>query len=393
MAKITKGIVDKIEATDKDAYVWDSQLKGFGVKTTPAGRKVYLVQYRIDGRSGRTRRVTLGTHGTITADQARTEAQALLRQISRNEDPLAVSDKRKLEKTFGVLIDQFLVEHVDIKLKTRSIAEYRRLIAKLLPNALKGKRISELTRPDISRLQQSLSVTPYQANRLLAVLRKFFNWCEKNGYRADHTNPALHVDKFAESRRNRFLSELEIANLGKVLASDEITERYPPFVIAAIRLLLLTGARLNEIRSLKWEWVDFEGKCLRLPDSKTGAKAVYLNPPALQVLAELPRLEGNPHVICGDRKGAHLVNLQKPWTAIRNLAGLENVRIHDLRHTFASIAVANGMSLPLIGALLGHSQPQTTARYAHLSEDPLQKAASIIGARMSVMPLTIAKSA
>jgi integrase len=383
MAKITKSAVDTAQASDKDGYLWDSQLKGFGLKITPAGRKVYLVQYRAGGRAGKTRRVTIGTHGSITADQARTEAQALLRQISRDEDPLAVSDKKKQEKTFGVLIDQFLCEHVDIKLKTRSIAEYRRLIEKLVPKPLKAKRISELVRPDISRLQQSLSSTPYQANRLLAVLRKFFNWCEKNGYRADHTNPALHVDKFAESRRNRFLSEVEIAHLGNVLASEDVSNRHSPFVIAAIRLLSLTGARLNEILSLKWEWVDFEAKCLRLPESKTGAKTVYLNPPALQVLADLPKLDGNPHVICGERPGAHLVNLQKPWSSIRKLAGLENVRIHDLRHTFASIAVANGMSLPMIGALLGHSQPQTTARYAHLSENPLQKAATIVGLKLT----------
>lgn len=383
MAKITKSAVDTAQASDKDGYLWDSQLKGFGLKITPAGRKVYFVQYRVGGRAGKTRRVTIGTHGSITADQARTEAQALLRQISRDEDPLAVSDKKKQEKTFGVLIDQFLCEHVDIKLKTRSIAEYRRLIEKLVPKSLKEKRISELVRPDISRLQQSLSSTPYQANRLLAVLRKFFNWCEKNGYRADHTNPALHVDKFAESRRNRFLSEVEIAHLGDVLASEEIANRYSPFVIATIRLLSLTGARLSEILTLKWEWVDFEAKCLRLPDSKTGAKTVYLNPPALQVLADLPKLDGNPHVICGERPGAHLVNLQKPWSSIRKLAGLDNVRIHDLRHTFASIAVANGMSLPMIGALLGHSQPQTTARYAHLSEDPLQKAATIVGLKLT----------
>ena len=197
----------------------------------------------------------------------------------------------------------------------------------------------------------------------------------KNGYRPDHSNPAYLVDKFTEKRRERFLSELELANLGEALASAEAANRHSPYVIAAIRLLALTGARLNEILSLEWAWVDFNARCLRLPDSKTGAKTIYLSPPALQVLADLPRMDGNPFVICGERKGAHLVNLQKPWTAIRSAAGLADVRLHDLRHSYASIAVANGMSLPLIGALLGHSQPSTTARYAHLSEDPLHKAA------------------
>ncbi len=205
MARITKNAVDSSQPSEKDAYLWDSQLRGFGLKITPAGRKVYLVQYRVGGRAGKTRRVTIGAHGSITADQARSEAQALLRQISRNEDPLAGSDKRKREKTLGALIDQFLCEHVDVKLEDAFNVEYRRLIDKLLPSALRRKLIGDIQRPDISRLQQSLASTPYQANRLLAVLRKFFNWCEKNGYRPDHTNPALHVDKFAESRRNRYL--------------------------------------------------------------------------------------------------------------------------------------------------------------------------------------------
>ncbi len=182
-----------------------------------------------------------------------------------------------------------------------------------------------------------------------------------------------------------------IAHLGSVLASEGVSRRFSPFAIAAIRLLALTGARLSEILTLKWEWVDFDAKCLRLPDSKTGAKTVYLNAPAL-LACGLERLDGNPYVICGERKGAHLVNLQKPWRAIRAMAELNNVRLHDLRHTFASIAVANGMSLPMIGALLGHSQPQTTARYAHLSEDPLQKAASIVGARIATISLPKAVS-
>jgi integrase len=159
-----------------------------------------------------------------------------------------------------------------------------------------------------------------------------------------------------------------------------------PFVVAAIRLLILTGARLNEILTLKWEWIDFDNSCVRLPDSKTGAKTIYLSPPAMQVLATLPRYEDNPHVICGQKKGACLVNLQKPWDAIRARAGLDKVRIHDLRHSFASIAVASGMSLPMIGKLLGHSQPQTTARYAHLADDPMKLAADQIGKKINIMP-------
>jgi integrase len=385
MTKITKRIVDSATPLLKDTYVWDSELSGFGLKITPSGRKVYMLQYRIGGRKGRTRRVTIGTHGAITTEQARSDAQALLRQVLRNEDPLAESDRKKNEKILGVLLDQFFSDYASIRLKHRSLEEYRRLISRLLPSQLRNMKIGDVSRSDISRLQQSLSATPYQANRLLAVLSKFFNWCEKHGFRADHTNPAYHVDKYDEKRRNKFLSGLEMDRLGETLASETVAKRYGPFVIAAIRLLALTGARKGEVLGLKWEWVDIENGRVKLPDSKTGAKTLYLNSPALQVLEELPRIEGNPFVICGERKGAHLVNLQKPWSAIRRLAGLDEVRVHDLRHTYASVAVSSGMSLPMIGALLGHSQPQTTARYAHLGDDPLHQASFILGSKLAKM--------
>ena len=167
--------------------------------------------------------------------------------------------------------------------------------------------------------------------------------------------------------------------LGKALADSEKGGTASPWIIAAIRLLVFTGARHSEILTLEWEHVDLASQQLRLTESKTGRKSIYLNAPALEVLASLPRLEGNPHVICGEKEGAHLVNLQKPWRRIRKAAGLDNVRIHDLRHSFASAAAASGTSLPIIGGLLGHSQPQTTARYAHLGNDPLKAATERIG--------------
>ncbi len=152
---------------------------------------------------------------------------------------------------------------------------------------------------------------PYQANRCLALLSKFFNWTEKHGFRPDWSNPCRHIDKYKEHKRERFLSETEIVRLSETLTDAQQNGSASPWIIAAIRLLLLTGARHSEILTLKWDWVDFEQACIHLPDSKTGAKTVYLNAPALEVLANLPRIEGNPHVICGEKEGAHLVNLQK----------------------------------------------------------------------------------
>ena len=179
------------------------------------------------------------------------------------------------------------------------------------------------------------------------------------------------------------MSNDELAHLGEVLTEAEHTGTELPSAIAAIRLLLFSGCRRSEILTLQWEHVDFERQCLRLQESKTGAKTVYLSPPALEVLTGTERQEGNPYVIRGAKPGAHLVNLTKPWMRIRARAGLDDVRLHDLRHSFASVAVAGGLSLPLIGALLGHTQPQTTARYAHLAADPLRQATDLVGRRIA----------
>jgi integrase len=240
-----------------------------------------------------------------------------------------------------------------------------------------------VTRADIARLHHSLSATPYQANRLLAVLRKLFNWAEARGYRQDASNPCRHVERNPEKARERFLSAAELARLGAALDEAGRAGEVSPWMVAAMRLLVLTGARLSEILTLRWDHVALDRAELRLPDSKTGAKTIHLPPPAVELLAALPRLAGNPFVICGRREGRHLVNLEKPWRAVRARAGLDDVRLHDLRHSFASVAAAGGMSLPVIGALLGHSQPATTARYAHLAADPLKAAAAAIGERLA----------
>jgi len=380
---ISKRSVDAAKPESGDTHLWDDELAGFSLKITPAGRKVYLVQYRVGGRKGRTRRVTIGVHGQITPEQARVEAKRLLGQVASGEDPAELKQKKTGQPTLGELIKLFLLEHADAKLKASSAGEYHRLARLYLPNTLRRRLVGEITRSDIARLHLAIRDKPYQANRTLALLSKFFNWCELHGYRADGSNPCRHIEKYKENARERFLSAQELARLGAALADAEEQEMTSPFVIAAIRLLVLTGARLSEILTLQWSHVDFDQQLLRLPDSKTGKKVIYLNAPALQILTELPRVEGNPFVIVGKIEGARLINLQKPWRRIRNAAGLDDVRIHDLRHSFASVAVGSGQSLPVIGALLGHSQPQTTARYAHLAADPLRAASDDTAGRIA----------
>jgi integrase len=382
-ARITKRTVDTVHPTSKDTYLWDDELSGFGLKVTPTGRKVYLVQYRLGGRKGRTRRVTIGQHGELTPTAARIEAKRLLGEVALGRDPASDRDKAKADKTLAAVLDQFMTEHVKSKRKASTAREYQR-IAKLYVMPRLGRRpISDIKRQDVAKLHHELASKPYQANRTLALLSKFFNWAEKHGLRPDGSNPCRHVEKYRENRRDRFLSEAELARLGDALRAAEREKSATPWTIAAIRLLTFTGARLSEILTLEWEHVNEERGLLALPDSKTGRKAVHLNAPALAVLHTTPRLEGNPYVICGEKTGQHLVNLEKPWRRIRKSANLDDVRLHDLRHSFASVAASGGQSLVVIGKMLGHSQPATTARYAHLADDPVKAASDVVGARIA----------
>jgi integrase len=380
---ISKRTVDSAQPSNRDVLLWDDELPGFGLKITPRGRKVYLVQYRLGGRKGRTRRVTIGVHGRITPDQARQEAKRLLGLVATGVDPAEQRQQDKGQPTVETLLELFLSQHVATKLKDNTAASYRRLCRLHLPHRMRTMRAVDVDRRQVTRLHHDMGSKPYAANALLAVLSKFFNWCEKHGYRPDGSNPCRHVEKYKEQKRERFLSEEEMARLGEALTNAEENKTASPWTIAAIRLLVLTGARLSEILTLKWSYVDLSRGTIRLPDSKTGAKTIYLNAAAVEVLSNVPRLENNLYVICGEKPGAHLVNLQKPWRRIRKAAGLDDLRIHDLRHSFASVAAAGGMSLPMIGALLGHSQPATTARYAHLASDPLRAASESIGGRIA----------
>jgi integrase len=382
MEKLTKRRVDAANApVTGESVIWDGTLAGFGLRVRPSGSKVYFVQYRAGrGRSAPVRKVTIGRHGSPwTPDSARLEAKRLLGMVAGGADPAAAQAERRQADTLKDLANRFLEEHVAAKRKQRTGEEYQRLLEKFVLPKLGKKKLEEVTRGDIAKLHHSLAQTPYQANRVLAVCSALFTKAEAWGLRADGSNPCRHVERFPEKGRERMLSGDEFARLHVAL------ERYQgrPYVTGAIRLLLFTGCRLEEVLTLRWDDIDFDRSEIRLRDSKTGARIVQLSPPAIEVLADLPREAGNPHVIPGLKEGRNLVNLQKPWRAIRTAAGLDDVRIHDLRHSFASVAASNGQSLPMIGKMLGHKQPQTTARYAHLQSDPLKQATTEVGIRIA----------
>jgi integrase len=419
--KITKRSVDALKPAPDggEAVLWDAEVKGFGVRIQRGGGKSYVIHYRAGtGRDAPLRKLTIGKHGSPwTAETARKEAKRLLGLVENGADPAADKSDRKGAPTLAELGERFLGEHVEAKRKASTAREYRRLLERVILPALGSRKVADITRRDVERLHQVRRNTPTEANRMLACLSTAFTAAERWGLRPDGSNPCRHVEKYPQRRRERFLSPAELARLGDALAAGG-----SPYAIAAVKLLVFTGARLGEVLGLRWEWIDFERGEARLPDSKTGAKTLHLPPPALAVLAELPRLDGNPYVIVGAKEGASLVNLEKPWRAIRDRVtlgiwrdsgderiatlfaelfrkldraptadefrkaagerqivlpvGFTDVRIHDLRHAFASVAASSGMGLPIIGKMLGHSQPATTARYAHLASDPVKAAAA-----------------
>jgi integrase len=243
---------------------------------------------------------------------------------------------------------------------------------------LGGRKVHSVNRQDIAKIHHSLRETPFQANRVLALLSKMFNLSERWGLRPDNTNPCRHVERFKEKKRERYLSTEELARLGAALREAEEEGSELPSVITAIRLLIFTGARLSEILELEWENVDLEIGAFRVPDSKTGFKLIILGTPAMEVLKVTPQIMDNPYVCPGQKAGSHLASLYRTWQRIKQKANLKNVRPHDLRHSFASVGAGAGLGLPVIGALLGHKEAATTQRYAHLAADPLRRAADLI---------------
>lgn len=368
--KLTRRAVEALKANGADTVYWDGELTGFGVRVRKSGRKNYVLQTRVRGKL---RWYTIGQHGRITPDEARVAALEILAQAKMGIDPRDADAKQKAEPVMTELGRRFLEEYVLTHCKPSTQGEYRRSVELFIDPAIGEMRISEVERKDIAKLHFDLRDKPYQANRTLGVLSKMFSLAEIWGMRPDGSNPCRHVKRYKENKRERFLSPEETERLGEVLAE---AEGEMPSAVAAFRLLLLTGCRLSEIQLLRWEYV--RNDCIELPDAKTGGRVVPLGPEARAVLAALPREEDNPWVISGKKPGTHLTDLQRPWRRIRERAGLNDVRIHDLRHSYASRALALGENLTMIGKLLGHTQVQTTARYAHLARDSIQNAAARI---------------
>jgi integrase len=375
MPKLTKRLVDAAEPQATEQFIWDSEVPGFGLRVLPSGRKGYVVQYRAGRRS---RRISLGPSTVLTCEQARTRAIAIVAAARSGQDPAAERDAGHRAITLKELAERFDQEHIAIRVKASTAREYRRNLRRFILPALGQLTVTGITRADVAKFHHDLRHIPYQANRCLEVVSKMFSLAELWGFRSDGTNPRKHIRKYPEEKRERFLSAAELRRIGEVLREMEAEGVELPSAILAARLLILTGCRLNEIMSLKWSCDDLDVPALRLPESKTGAKVVHVGRPVVDLLRDARRIDSNPWVTTGTLPGKPLSDLQPFWQRVRARAGVKDVRIHDLRHTFASTAVASGQGLPMIGKLLGHTQVQTTARYAHLAAEPVRMAADAV---------------
>ncbi|MCB4771175.1 site-specific integrase [Ancylobacter sp. Lp-2] len=408
-----------LQPAEKPYIAFDATLKGFGVRVMPTGAMSYIVEYRpgSGGRSVAKRRVTVGQVGpAMSPEDARKAARDLLAGVLRGEDPAAGRTKERAMPSFAVFADTVLTEAEAIAeaqpdeahLRPGTLRNYRSLMRQHLGVAIGSMKLDAITQADVAKLHRKVGKEmPVTANRCLELIGSIFKEAGRQGLVTIGHNPAKGIPAFKEHNAERFLSDDELGRLGDALrvAEDEgipwdldpaSTSKHVPKVqktrvdpdaANVIRLLIFTGARLREILHAQWENVDLQRGFITSM-SKTGRRHIFLPPAAVEILAGMPRRDA--YVFPGTNSTAEApcprADINRPWRAVRKFAGLEDIRLHDLRHSYAATAAGNGASLHMIGKLLGHASPKTTARYAHLAHDPMrdvaERAAGKIAAAM-----------
>ena len=386
--------------TRKRVELWDTTCKSLCLRVEPSGRGTFYFRYRprAGANAGRQRRHKLGAYGALTVHEARKAATRLRAQTDAGMDPSGERAATRAAPTVVEAAERYMAEHVRVHCKPRTVRTYRDLFDLHICPALGCRKVASIGRSDVERMHQDIAKSGDSgerkggkgaANRALALFRALLNSAEVWGERPQNSNPCTGVRRFRErdpQQAARFLDAEERARLEFVLVTSENAAKGTPDyacagAVAAIRLLSLTGARLSEITGLTWSMVDLPNLCLCLPDSKTGAKTIALSAQAARLLAELSargEISDDALVVTGER-GGKLENIQRSWRSIRARAGLADVRLHDLRHSFASDALNTGVPLALVGSMLCHRNVQTTARYAHVADDARRQAVEVAG--------------
>lgn len=404
--KLTAAFVDDIMKSDlprKTTFYFDEELTGFGFYRTTSGTGTWFAEYR-PVAGGNKKRLKLGRVGTVSSKEAREKARKEIAGAQLGEDPAKQRSDKRASVAVNTLVSSYIEDFVAANKKATS-AEFYRMIAKkhIYPRIGSNKAVT-LTRVEVQRAHSQMSKeAKISANRAMKLLSAAYVWGAKRGFVPEGMNPARGVDLNKEQGRERFLTTDEMQRLGEVMMEAETvgfevnagsakhapkgqrTAPMHPSVTGAIRLLMLSGMRLREVLHLRWSEVDIERGLLFLPDSKTGRKTVVLSAPAVEIIKGLPRI--GIYVVASESAGLDdekpRADLKRPWAQITKRAGLEGLRIHDLRHSFASVGAWSGLGLPIIGKLLGHADAKTTQRYAHVDVDSSRRAADAIAGQIS----------
>jgi integrase len=384
MPKLTDAFVAAQTSDGRDRLLFDDRQRGFGLRITPAGTKIFIAQIRTNGAK---RKAVLGRYPDISVARARELALQAIADLRQGQDPALARKARDKAlaaggTTLSALAERWMAKHVRPKLKPRTVFDYEQLLEKHILPALGRLPVAQIEREDILSLHADMERTPRRANYVASTVRAILNFGIDLGLRPAGSNPARRIKMYREHKRERFLSELEIARAADGIARAERTGRIGPHAAAGVRLALFTGARSGEITAARWLHVDWDRRLIRLPDSKTNEpRTIHLSDAALEVLEGLPRV--GPYIVAGAIPGEPYRNLGRAWIKARALARLQDVRLHDLRHSYASLAAGKGVSLQMIGKLLGHRNPATTARYAHLARDAAASVNDELGAAMT----------
>jgi integrase len=383
MEKFTREFIESLQPDGRDRIIFDATKPGFGIRITAAGKRLYIARARVGGKQ---RYANIGDVDELKLKEARQEADRALNALKNGRDPAQERRERaRVIEAGGTTIDQlatrWMAEIVNPKRKPRTAEDYQRLIDQRIGPEFGHLPVNAIEREQVIRWHASMRKTPRRANYAVATFKALLNFAEDVGLRAPHTNPCRRIEFYREKGRERFLSEPEIAKAADAIRQAERKGKIGPHAAAGLRLALFTGARSGEITAAKWEHVDFERKLIRLPDSKTNEpRTIHLSDAALDVLKTIPRVP--PYVIAGALKSEPFKNLGRSWIVARAYGGLQDVRLHDLRHSYASLAASKGVSLQMIGKLLGHKVAATTQRYAHLARDAAAAVNDALGAAM-----------
>ena len=374
MPKLTKKLVESSLPREKDYVIWDDEIKGFGCRILPSGHKTYVFHYT----SPTTRKYSylkIGIHGNYTVDLARDKAKKWCADIAQDIDPKEQKKEKEVETQQSLLFEDFwqvfTKKYIEQHHKPSTINRDSSRIKNYILPFFGKKSIAKIERKDIIAFKDSMSHIKGNCTKCLRLLTTAFNQAELWEYRPHSSNPCRGVPKTPDKKMERFLSIAELERLEKTLSERETSALASPYTVNAFRLIIYTGCRLGEVLSLQWDDVDLPNNCLRLKDSKTGKRTIPLNEHAIKILHNVQKQADNPYVFCGDKPGTHLVTVQKTWERIRKQAGIPDVRIHDLRHSFASFMIMNGLNIFEVSKLLGHADIKTTMRYAHLTNQSL----------------------